>query len=518
MVDNGEGKKKEKKNLFHFEKQKEDNITKNFNGIISRSNQNLIFVNSKNNNNENNCLSLEKIPFVRNKEKNFSIKIPKLDLNKNEILHINSESNNEKNNKEKFKSKIIGKKLNIFSKHLDERKNLLIELLDEFKSKILEIHNKLNLFINTNDREQIQNSFRLLNLNKISIFEKKINDFFAKRILFYMKIINNIDSYFSNNNNFNFDFLNDFYKDLAHEENNIVNTVNKAEIKSKQKEIESVPYLKNEEKYFDSIKNKNNILVSHDETNIKKNDSNSYFEKKHLNTERNNKINSKFRKLLLPPLNNIIFSENQLNPNSFRNSQKIKNSLSTNKSQNKHSTLKLKQNNNIELNEHNNINSNLKEEEKIKKDLENNNNLILKKNSKRKSIVALTVPNYQNINNVNDYILNYNQIKKENVEKEKNSKNKSKEKINNLKIINTELKLKDNKNENYEENLNQKSREMINLEDNNISKEEGFKSEKSESYEEKSKNDEKKKLEMKNESSFDSKDPLDDVKYLTFNE
>ena len=525
MTTNFEEKEKKRKSIFQIVSKKEDNIINKVNNKVSRSNQNLISIKSNNNKN----LSSEKVPFLKNKEEKLSIKIPKLDIfeKEKEIFKINSTSNEENNGIEKFKSKIIGKKFSTFTKYLEEKNNILIELVNKFISKIIEIHNKLNLLTkNKNDLDQIKNSFKLLNLNKIFIYEEKINEFIKKRILFYKKIINNIDSFYLVSNNINFEFLNDFYKDLEKEENPEVKIGDKANL-IKKIDVEYTPKLKKIDKFFDNEKIKNSLLSSYNEANIKTIDSNFCFEKENLNTERNNKVSSKFRKLLLPSLKNIISSENQLNPNSFRNSQKNKNSISTDKSKKKYDLFNKKECNIKELFEqkieNNNNNNNLKEEENIKKNnLENTNkNSKLNNDLRRKSIIALTVPDYQNINNVNDYIINYNQIKEENEIVDIGEIIRNREQLNKNKIINKnniKLKLKTNtvekEIENNNINNNKKSKE-INIEDNNINKEsEEFNSENSQDSNENSQDMEEKKLKNKNESSIDSKDPLDDIKYL----
>lgn len=468
MEINLEEKEKKINHLIQRDLRQEEinNNEKNkLNTNISKSNQNLVKVNYE----KKYSLSLfsEKESKIKKRKlgKTLSIKIQKIldNSNKNndifETININS-NNSDKDFKESFKTKIfrtIGKKVNNFSQSFEDKNKLLIELFKKFVSKMMEIHHKFGLFSNKNSNSMDFNSkiknlnIKFINFNEVYIFERKIIEFIEKRIDFYNKIINSTDSLFFDNNNINLEILNKFYNELERDNINNINIKNKRnslENKS-EKYINSTPII--EDHFIESYDNKNNLLNKLNNAdfgnilNIKKTI---------LNTERNYHDKNNYKKLILPSLKNIVTSDNQLYSSSFRNSQKNQNSISSNKTnkiyeifnkqknrvvspikrenknrilmslqamksnddKNKMVKIKLKDkdiNNDDIIEKETNVKDIIEKEEEIN---ENFNNNEVKK--RRKSVVALTVPNYQNINNVNDYILNYDQFKEDNENKE----------------------------------------------------------------------------------------------------
>ena len=122
--------------------------------------------------------------------------------------------------------------------------------------------------------------------------------------------------------------------------------------------------------------------------------------------------------------------------------------MKSNDDKNKMIKIKLKDkdiNNDDIIEKEANIKDKVEKEEEIDENFHNNE---VKK--RRKSVVALTVPNYQNINNVNDYILNYDNSKKimktkkiKNIKRTKNIKKiKNLKKIKNIKKLKKRMKIK----------------------------------------------------------------------------
>ena len=257
------------------------------------------------------------------------------------------------------------------------------------------------------------------------------------------------------------------------------------------------------------------------------------------NAELNSDRNSQFKKLFLPSLKNILHSENLFNSNS------LKISTSLNKSNKRYELNNLKINPIEKINAYDNDkkklllksvkndenNNNMKDENivenKEKQKIENNNdqeNNIKNRNEKikRRSIFELAVKNYNLINNVNDYILNYNQIKndKKLVNDDNNNKKGKDNKTINEKNDNLNQNNIDNKNQKnylleYEgDNNKQDSKNIIvNNNDSEIFESEASGDEDKKTINNKEK-DQNKTLGNLSFSSIDNKDPLDDIKYL----
>ena len=608
-----------------FDKEESNKLTNK----VSKSNQNLIRVeydkqfslNSKN----------EQTIKPRKKGKYLSIISRSPEQSNNIKSIINSQPD------EVLKAKIyrvIGKKINNFSQIFEDKNNLLIDLFQKFKSQILKIRNEFNKYSNSaelNINKLKNNTIKFINFNEVYIFERKVIEYLEKRILFYIKILNSTKSIFLEDN-INFDILNNFYSLIEKENTNNIN------INKKQ----NYSLINNEDNHYNqkTIKEHtigNNYNNRYNEKyidfTINGSSQNSLIEQKNLNTERNAKVENKYNKLFLPSLKKISRNDNLLNSSTFRNSQKKHGSESKPKSNKKYDifnlqksafadsikkikeenilslkTSKIHKDNNkiiIEHKKEENINiSNKGEDKYIKKDIKDDENINisnkgeneLKKDIKedikdddieqfkerekfrRKSVVLMTVPNYDNISNVNDYIMNYKNSndsldksknnkqdnddddddKFEENQKEKKSKNKknkttkyrliNKEKKNlnllldndydneeNKKKMKNNLKYLKSQNNNHEDNDNNyKNKEIINddinLKNDNENNNEGFNSEKSnsDSEEDEDKNSNKNKImnnnnHIKNDeeeeinennSSTDNKDPLDDVKYL----
>lgn len=527
--------------------------------------------------------------------------------------------------------RVIGKKINNFSQIFEDKNNLLIDLFQKFKSQILKIRNEFNYHSNSaesNINKLKSNNIKFINFNEVYIFERKVIEYLEKRILFYIKIINNTKSIFLENN-INIDILNNFYSLIGKENSNNINKkqdyslTNNEDNHYNQKAIKEHTVSNNynnryNEKYIDFT--------------INGSSQNSLIEQKNLNTERNTRVENKYNKLFLPSLKKLSRNENLLNSSTFRNSQKKHDLESKPKSNKKYdlfniqkssfadSIKKIKEENILSLKtskihkddnkiiiEHKkeeNINiSNKGEDKYIKKDIKDDENINIsnkgenefkkvikegikddvidqlkeKEKFRRKSVVLMTVPNYEHIGNINDYIMNYknNSLNnsKDNIQDNDDDKfeiNQKKKKLKHkknktpkYKLINKETKklnsildndhnnedneknkkdMKNNlnnlksQNNNHEDNDNNyKNKEIINdninLKNDNENNNEYFNSENSsnsDSEEDEDKNSNKSKImnnnnHIKNDeeeeinennTSMDNIDPLDDVKYL----
>ena len=153
----------------------------------------------------------------RNKDKDSL----KLYSNKTDI-----NENNDKYSPEIFRT--IGKKAPNFSNTFEIKSNFLMELIKRFKTKVVEIHCKLNLISNNNDKssngimKNKNNIMKLINFNEVVIFERKIIEFIERQVLNYMKIVNKIKSLISDDE-INLELLNKFYIDLGKESTTIEN-------------------------------------------------------------------------------------------------------------------------------------------------------------------------------------------------------------------------------------------------------------------------------------------------------
>ena len=429
-------------------------------------------------------------------------------------------------------------------------------------------------------------SVKFINFNEVFIFERKIIEFVEKRIFFYNKIINTINSIFSKDNNINLDILNIFYKEI----DNGISDINIVQ-KNKIKEKDYSPSDLKEEQVIDSYNHKNNIATLNkiNDKNILNYINNLNTKLKILNTDRNEpNNNNSYKKIILPSLKT---SDNQLYSNSFRNPVKFQNSISTHKSNKRYDIFNTQNNKEISpiKKDHDGIKIYLKEtNSNISKSIDNrnkdkdntNNNLSSKDKEvkiehnselnndnlrRRKSVVALTVPDYHNINNVNDYILNYKfkeEPKEGKEEKEKIESNKEKEKEKEKKMnkeinkadkkklkLKVQSSFKSNKEEKDKENnenitnkkftkdikekeskANKKNNiKIMNKKDDNSTNKDNSddggnssansfgrgsnKSNESEENKEKE-NGNIKIVSSKTVSSCESKDPLDDIKYL----
>ena len=563
--------------------------------INSKSNQNLVHIN--NDNNQHSLMPEKESKNELNNEKNISENNQIFDYSKksSEIPSKKFRSFNtinlDKDPAEIIKTKIfrnVGKKVNNFTQSFEDKNNLLIKLFNKFVYKVSEAHQNFGVFNNNKNMDANTKlkrmSIKFINFNEVFIFERKIIEYIEKRIFFYNKIINIIKSIFSKDNNINFDVLNSFYKEI----DNGISDINIVK-KNKIKDNDYSPSDLKEEQVIDSYNHKNNISILNkiNDKNILSYINNLNTKLKILNTDRNEpNNNNSYKKIILPSLKT---NDNQLYSNSFRNSVKCQNSKTTHKpnkrfdifntQNNKEISPIKKDNNGIKINLKA-MNSNISKSVDIRnkdKDNDKDNNLSSKDKEitienhsglnndnlrRRKSVVALTVPDYNDINNVNEYILNY-KFKEEPIEeKEEIERNKEKEKEKEKKM-NKEINKADKKklklkvqssfksnntekdkesNENIEKKeikkdfkekeskLNKKNNiKIINKkDDNSIDKDNsddggnssansfGRGSNKSnESEENKDKeNGNIKIVSSKTVSSCESKDPLDDIKYL----
>ena len=563
--------------------------------INSKSNQNLVHIN--NDNSQHSLMPEKESKNELNNEKNISENNQIFDYSKksSEIPSKKFRSFNTinlgKDPAEIIKTKIfrnVGKKVNNFTQSFEDKNNLLIKLFNNFVHKVSEAHQTFGFF-NNNKNVDVNGkikrmSIKFINFNEVFIFERKIIEYIEKRIFFYNKIINIIKSIFSKDNNINFDVLNSFYKEI----DNGISDINIVK-KNKIKDNDYSPSDLKEEQVIDSYNHKNNISILNkiNDKNILSYINNLNTKLKILNTDRNEpNNNNSYKKIILPSLKT---NDNQLYSNSFRNSVKCQNSKTTHKpnkrfdifntQNNKEISPIKKDNNGIKINLKA-MNSNISKSVDIRnkdKDNDKDNNLSSKDKEitienhsglnndnlrRRKSVVALTVPDYNDINNVNEYILNY-KFKEEPIEeKEEIERNKEKEKEKEKKM-NKEINKADKKklklkvqssfksnntekdkesNENIEKKeikkdfkekeskLNKKNNiKIINKkDDNSIDKDNSDdggnssansfgrgsnKSNESEENKEKE-NGNIKIVSSKTVSSCESKDPLDDIKYL----
>ena len=563
--------------------------------INSKSNQNLVHIN--NDNNQHSLMPEKESKNELNNEKNISENNQIFDYSKksSEIPSKKFRSFNtinlDKDPAEIIKTKIfrnVGKKVNNFTQSFEDKNNLLIKLFNKFVYKVSEAHQNFGVFNNNKNMDANTKlkrmSIKFINFNEVFIFERKIIEYIEKRIFFYNKIINIIKSIFSKDNNINFDVLNSFYKEI----DNGISDINIVK-KNKIKDNDYSPSDLKEEQVIDSYNHKNNISILNkiNDKNILSYINNLNTKLKILNTDRNEpNNNNSYKKIILPSLKT---NDNQLYSNSFRNSVKCQNSKTTHKpnkrfdifntQNNKEISPIKKDNNGIKINLKA-MNSNISKSVDIRnkdKDNDKDNNLSSKDKEitienhsglnndnlrRRKSVVALTVPDYNDINNVNEYILNY-KFKEEPIEeKEEIERNKEKEKEKEKKM-NKEINKADKKklklkvqssfksnntekdkesNENIEKKeikkdfkekeskLNKKNNiKIINKkDDNSIDKDNSDdggnssansfgrgsnKSNESEENKEKE-NGNIKIVSSKTVSSCESKDPLDDIKYL----
>ena len=489
------------------------------------------------------------------------------DKDKESIDPYNFTIDNDENNEI---SRTIGKKPQNFSNNLETKIHFLKELLKRFKKIIIEIYNKLNNMLNCDDMSPNEilknknNIMKLINFNEIVIFERKITEFMERQVVNCMKLVKKIESIFSEND-INFELLNKFYNDLDKDNNNIENGDKKL----------------NNDRYNLSLAESTDKLLNSTNGNGK------------CMTERNNFDKKLFyQRLVLPSLKHKTTIDNT---ETFRNSHMKQSSLSKSQAHKQFDLFQPKERNcifkklrtnteesiaqlkdsenfdNIIIHEENNENDDVKISYKNnspeENDEQNNNNIDEMKSTmnsfnkdkiksifagqnvnlnkedlrrRRKSVAASTMPNYKDINNVNDYILNYHS----NPKKEKKDKEgKERDKGNEMSIKNSEenhdsskhkkkkfklkltkeiinavkVKLKENHNNHTSETYRNQIKKKDNKEENSrgFNSSENIDSNSREEKEDRNKKSEKNKdLNKSNISNIENKDPLDDIKYL----
>jgi len=453
--------------------------------------------------------------------------------------------NNDKNSPEIFRT--IGKKAPNFSNNFEIKSNSLMELIKRFKAKALEIHCKLNLISNSNDKSSNEimknknNIMKLINFNEVVIFERKIIGFIERQVLKYMKIVNKIESLILNDE-INLELLNKFYNDIGKEST-----------------------IENDRNNISTLESKDNLI-------------NSPINNEYFGTDKDKSEKKLFhQRLFLPSLKNLKTSLEKYE--SFRNSNMKQGTTSVKQTHKQFDLFKPKKGDNslkkirtitetpalkLKLTENNNdnnlvINEDKHEDASVKKDKDNegqnnDNNNDNMKNSKndtnkekasneveeqnkdfqrptrprRLSVAQLTMPNYKDINNVNDYILNY---KSNNKNKGKKEKEKDKNENINDEIDKSKDKLDVNKNKKKKLNLKLtkdilddfkiKFKELNNKSNKNkgIETEGSNNLDNSESSNKEKTNNLKNKKELNNLntsiiSNVGTKDPLDDIRYL----
>ena len=396
--------------------------------------------------------------------------------------------------------KIFEEKLNSLNELIQNFKTKILEVHNKFKI--------LTNSDNKNSEASVKiksNSYKFINFNEIYIFERKIVEFMEKRNIFFIKIIKSISSIFSEDYNINFDILNDFYNELNTEANNLKqenyfvkseNNYNTLTL-NENESIENNNNNKNKN-IIDKINDYNYKIFETLETPHSHREPINY-----VNTEGDVK-EKEHHKFFLPLLKKESFNKDQLNTKSFRNISKLHELTSLNNETIKHYNIfnskrrsvmgEIGRNNNILLNSITNSNDkkkitlkyksenhNLKDDvkniikkhkhhhskdrEPSKKEIKDNKNhkpdLKLRERDltqkdeedrlkeiikfKRSSVARLTVRDYGNISNVDNYILNYSPVKK-NKSKNKNEHEHEHELEQEEKI--SQIKEKENENDN----------------------------------------------------------------------
>ena len=396
--------------------------------------------------------------------------------------------------------KIFEEKLNSLNELIQNFKTKILEVHNKFKI--------LTNSDNKNSEASVKiksNSYKFINFNEIYIFERKIVEFMEKRNIFFIKIIKSISSIFSEDYNINFDILNDFYNELNTEANNLKqenyfvkseNNYNTLTL-NENESIENNNNNKNKN-IIDKINDYNYKIFETLETPHSHREPINY-----VNTEGDVK-EKEHHKFFLPLLKKESFNKDQLNTKSFRNISKLHELTSLNNETIKHYNIfnskrrsvmgEIGRNNNILLNSITNSNDkkkitlkyksenhNLKDDvkniikkhkhhhskdrEPSKKEIKDNKShkpdLKLRERDltqkdeedrlkeiikfKRSSVARLTVRDYGNISNVDNYILNYSPVKK-NKSKNKNEHEHEHELEQEEKI--SQIKEKENENDN----------------------------------------------------------------------
>ena len=485
-------------------------------------------------------------------------KFKKKEKSKESIDSYNCTADNNDEDNEVYRT--IGKKTQNFTNNFETQTHFLKELLKKFKKKIIEIYNKLNSISNCDDMSPNEilknknNIMKLINFNEIVIFERKITEFMERQVVNYMKIVRKVESIFSDDD-INFELLNKLYNDLDKENNNRESTDKKS---SNDRYNFSVG--ESQDKLLNSTNGNGQCLTERDKSDKKlfyqrlvlpslkhksTIDNTETFRNSHM--KQNSLSKSQAHKqfdLFQPKPRNSIFRKLKSNTEEpvaqLKNSENIDNII-IHEEKHENDDVKITFRNQLpegnDEQNNNNIDNQMKStmssfnKEKIKSIFAGQNININKDDlrRRRKSVAALTMPNYKDINNVNDYILNYkSNPKKDKKDKERNEKenemavkfseenhdsNKHKKKKFKLKLtkeIIDEVKVKfkeahrnqNKKKEKQEEN----SRDFNSSDDSNNSREEKeIKKKKSEKYQ---------NLNKSTISNMENKDPLDDIKYL----
>ena len=293
---------------------------------ISRSNLDLVHINlkkilSEENNQINISNDKKKSIFLISSANNESkyINKEKNSSHSNDYKYKEEENNTNNSDSNKNQTKIIrsiGKKVKNFLKQFERENISLTDNFQIFKNKVLEVHNKFKIFSNNLDNYN-NNSFKtknihFINFNEIYIFERKIIEFLEKQSLLYNKIIKTLESIFSEDNLINFDYLRDLYMELEKDSFNFIKHKN---IKDESFNIHCKNF-KTEGRYSYDKFNLNSSSIQNEDLEIKKKS-----EKKNLH------------RLFLPALkerNIIIDSNNNLNSDTFRNTNHTRTLKSTN--------------------------------------------------------------------------------------------------------------------------------------------------------------------------------------------
>ena len=293
---------------------------------ISRSNLDLVHINlkkilSEENNQINISNDKKKSIFLISSANNESkyINKEKNSSHSNDYKYKEEENNTNNSDSNKNQTKIIrsiGKKVKNFLKQFERENISLTDNFQIFKNKVLEVHNKFKIFSNNLDNYN-NNSFKTINIhfinfNEIYIFERKIIEFLEKQSLLYNKIIKTLESIFSEDNLINFDYLRDLYMELEKDSFNFIKHKN---IKDESFNIHCKNF-KTEDRYSYDKFNLNSSSIQNEDLEIKKKS-----EKKNLH------------RLFLPALkerNIMIDSNNNLNSDTFRNTNHTRTLKSTN--------------------------------------------------------------------------------------------------------------------------------------------------------------------------------------------
>ena len=466
--------------------------------------------------------------------------------------------------------KTIGKKIQNFSNNFESKAHFLKDLLKRFKKKVLEIYDKLNNMSNCEDMSPNEilknksNIMRLISFNEIAIFERKITEFMERQVVNYMKLVKKIESIFSEND-INFELLNKFYNYLDKDNHYKENSDKKSSNDRYNFSIAESP-----DKLLNSTNGNGQCLTERDNSDKKlfyqrlvlpslkhktTIDNTETFRNSHLKQSSLSKSQAhKQFDLFQPKQRDSIFrklkSKTEEPVAQMKNSENIENII-IHEEKNENDDVKISYRNKSPEDNDDQSDKNMDQmkstmnsfnKEKIKSIFAGQNININKEDlrRRRKSVAALTMPNYKDINNVNDYILNYkSNPKKEKKDKEGNNQDKENEmaiknneenhdsnkhkkkkfKLKLTKDIINEVKVKFKENSRAIEEHRNHNKKKENKEENSSDFNSSENSDIN-SLEEKEKENKKKKkgnyknLNKSTISNMDNKDPLDDIKYL----